>query len=95
MKTFENEMSGENYEELKPSNWDLYIERVGNGYIVTTDDYINVFQFKDDMDEDDELQAHKDLLLHVLDHFGVYYNKHAKKNLRVIIEDQDGKEIED
>jgi len=73
------------------SSWVLSIARVQNGYIVSSrdeDDEGVPYISTDVVEEiDDELKAMQTLLYLIKEYFGVYYNKHDKRNLTIEIEE--------
>ena len=73
----------------------LTIKEANNGFVIEHDEETNeglikqrsVIQEPDD--EDAELLTMQMLLYQVKEYFGVYYNKHQKKNLIVRIKDDE------
>ena len=80
--------------------WDLHIEKVSNGYIARYVDqyedggkFIQTVVFEVPEEKGGELEAMRNLLLFVKEHFGVYYSKHEKENLIIEIEGVTNDEI--
>jgi len=74
------------------NEWQLTIKKADNGFILeshTEGSDGDLFLNKRVIEEDDgELEAMKDLLWAVKEHFGTYWNKHNKKNLNIKIEEE-------
>lgn len=73
--------------------WGLHIEKVSNGYVARYVDqyedggkFIRTVVFEEPEEKGGELEAMRNLLLFVKEHFGVYYSKHEKENLIIEIE---------
>ena len=80
--------------------WDLHIEKVSNGYIARYVDqyedggkFIQTVVFEAPEEKGGELEAMRNLLLFVKEHFGVFYNKHDKQNIIIDIEGTTNDEI--
>ena len=74
------------------NDYALRIDKIVNGYIVEfwegDDDYPIKQQvvFEEQDTEKGEIECMKDLLLYIKEYFGVYYQKHSKHNLAIMIE---------
>ena len=75
------------------NGWVLSIAKVNNGYILSYDEEdregilrVNTSLIEDKETDEDELEAMKELLHFVKEHFAVYYSKHNKRNLVIKIE---------
>ena len=80
--------------------WDLHIEKVSNGYVARYVDqyedggkFIQTVVFEAPEEKGGELEAMRNLLLFVKEHFGVFYNKHDKQNIIIDIEGTTNDEI--
>ena len=80
--------------------WDLHIEEVSNGYIARYVDqyedggkFIQTVVFEAPEEKGGELEAMRNLLLFVKEHFGVFYKKHDKQNIIIDIEGTTNDEI--
>jgi hypothetical protein len=80
--------------------WDLHIEKVSNGYVARCVDqyeyggkFIRTIVFEAPEEKGGELEAMRNLLLFVKEHFGVFYNKHDKQNIIIDIEGTTNDEI--
>ena len=71
--------------------WMLTIERSNNGYVLSTnfdnDEEISHKVIEEEENQDSELESAQRLLWEVKEFFGIYHNKHAKKNLYVEIKE--------
>ena len=81
-------------------SWSLHIEKVSNGYVARYVDqyedggkFIQTVVFEAPEEKGGELEAMRNLLLFVKEHFGVYYSKHEKENLIIEIEGVTNDEI--
>lgn len=79
------------------NTWKLEVRKVSNGYILkgkfSDSEVVTESLIEEKIDND--LNAMQQVLLNVMEYFGIYYSKHNDKNIRIIIEDKNGKEIED
>lgn len=73
--------------------WQINIERVGNGYIVSfpnCEDQCVCFEDTElDNKHDTCVESTQKLLLYILEHFNIGYSEHRLKNVIVNIEDTD------
>jgi hypothetical protein len=78
-------------------NWEIEIEKVSNGYVVTewTENDVgeSVIEQQTVIEEPEtatgDIEAMQNLLWFVKEHFGVMYSKHNKRNLVVEIQDNE------
>jgi len=76
------------------SDWQITIKKVENGYICEypeqLDDDTEVIKmqvFEEEDTENGELEATKNMLCFVKEHFGISYSKHDKVNLDIKLEE--------
>jgi hypothetical protein len=83
----------------------LTIEQSDNGYVLSyneiTEDndlpvtrYIAVEDTKPDSDIISDARLTQKLLFEICEHFGIFSSKHDAEQLRIVIEDKNGKEID-
>jgi hypothetical protein len=82
-------------------NWECNIKKVQNGFILTRLDQEDmedtvenkdyVFEYKEDITEDHDLEAVQRMLYELLEYFAIFYSKHNKKNIKIEIEENNGK----
>lgn len=65
--------------------WNININKVENGFIVTHNTEINDLKVQTIFDEN--LEGMKELLWFINNYFGKYYSKHNKQNIVINIED--------
>jgi hypothetical protein len=82
--------------------WQLNIRKANNGYILKgnfndSEDVaeICVEEKEGFFDNLNTLKAMRDVLWIVMEYFAINYSKHNSHNLSVVIEDRDGKEMEE
>lgn len=79
------------------SKWDLHIRRVANGYILKGypegSETIEERLIEEPSGADGELKAMETLLWEVKEYFGIFFSKHAERNLIIRVEDKEGNEI--
>ena len=75
-------------------SWDIKVRKVDNGYIMEWEDDDEEGKpskheqvILENETEDSELEAMKDLLCEIKEHFGISYSKHNQKNLTIEIEE--------
>jgi len=70
-------------------DYKLEIKRINNGYILKGKLSDDEFEIEKVIQEsnlvDNELNAMRSLLFEVKEYFGIYYNKHNKKNIEIYI----------
>lgn len=84
--------------------WNLNIEAVNNGYILTGNEDEEtgnkpktVFEEKEEIQDDNLNESHvvRRMLYEIMNYFGIFNSKHKKYKLEIIVTDQNGHEIDD
>ena len=80
------------------TNWYLKIERVDNGWWVYDDEFKHAFEDNENEEyisnEGYDLYSLVRVLWHIAEYYGREYNDHNEYNIRIGIEDKDGKLID-
>ena len=73
------------------SDFSLLVEKVSNGYIIRdmAEPEPGFAPEVSVIEEEDPLETMQDVLYYIMEHFGVRYSKHNKKNLVVEIREQE------
>jgi hypothetical protein len=80
------------------TDYSIKITKADNGFICEwqEDDIKHEQVFEEKDSEDDDLNCVNDMLWFVKEHFGVFWSKHNKKNLKICVWDMSkDKEVEE
>jgi len=85
--------------ELHPDDWGIQIKKADNGYLLEFWDKagerptVDRLVCEDCEYDPNKLGAEKDVLHHVLEHFGVFWSKHNRRNIKIEIVEKEEDDV--